>query len=180
MPNWYYAIDDDQFGPVAEEDIQRMIASGELHGNDLLWQAGMTDWVEVQEVFPSAAAAAGPAAPLQPEGVDVTQPSPPETFKPVTERQVRRMPDATPVGGTQVRVHPLAILSVVLAVASLFVCVSAIPAVIVGHMALAQINREPERYEGKSVAIVGLVLGYLFLLPLALLFILMFLALLAG
>jgi len=178
MSNWYYAIDEDQFGPVGEEDIHRMIASGELHGDDLLWRAGMSEWAEVEEVFPGAAVALGPEAPPQPG--DASGDQAPEVFAPVTERGVRPALGEKPVAGALGQVHPLAILSVVLAIASLFVCVTAIPAVIVGHMAVAQINREPERYEGKPVAIVGLVLGYLFLVPLVFVVFVMFLTLLAG
>jgi general secretion pathway protein G len=36
-----------------------------------------------------------------------------------------------------------------------------LPAIICGHMALSRINRSPELYRGRGLAITGLVLGYL-------------------
>jgi len=55
----------------------------------------------------------------------------------------------------------LATVSMVLGLVSPFICgTTAIPAVITGHMALSRIKRD--NLEGQSQAIVGLVMGYLF------------------
>ncbi len=44
-----------------------------------------------------------------------------------------------------------------------FSCLTAIPAVIMGHIALGQIKREPQKFTGSGMAIAGLVFGYFFL-----------------
>ena len=110
MSNWYYLVDEEQHGPVGEEDIQRMMASGELRPDDLLWQAGMSDWIEVREAFPAQARVPGITG--LPGGLEAVEPapgaggqaagsappgSPAPVFMPVTERGMRQMPSAPSV-----------------------------------------------------------------------------------
>ena len=183
MSNWYYVIDDEQHGPVGEEDIQRMVTTGELQPDDLLWQAGMPDWLEVSLVFPSLAGApAGAEGILEPERAysaphEMAESVPwkedkfeddgtpheasAQTFMPVTDRGEPRT-TATPTVALDMRqVHPLALGSIILAIAGLVFCgLTSIPAVILGHMALSRIKREPERYGGQPLAVAGLVVGY--------------------
>lgn len=64
------------------------------------------------------------------------------------------------------RTNPLAIASLVLSLASFLTAVSAIGGVITGHIALHQIKRSGEG--GTAMAIVGLVVGYVFVAFLAL------------
>jgi len=164
MANWYYLIGDDQHGPVGEEDIQRMLASGELRPADMLWQAGMPDWLEVSKVFPSYGheggaveenvyasegasapweqAEAGPSPVTGPSGQGGLQPEAGPYHMPTTERNVRAMPGEVPM----VQIEPLALGSIILAIASPALCaLTSIPAVVLGHMALARIKREPGR-----------------------------------
>jgi Domain of unknown function (DUF4190) len=56
-----------------------------------------------------------------------------------------------------------AIASLTLGIACLCTGRCAIPAVICGHIALAQINRSGGMQQGRGMAIAGLVLGYIFL-----------------
>lgn len=44
MANWFYAIEEEQLGPVAPAEIERLIASGEITANTLIWKTGMNDW----------------------------------------------------------------------------------------------------------------------------------------
>ena len=64
--------------------------------------------------------------------------------------------------GNQPTNEPLAIWSFVLALLSLFCCggLTAIPAVICGHLALSRIGK-PARKAGRGLAIAGLIIGYL-------------------
>ena len=41
---------------------------------------------------------------------------------------------------------------------------TALPGVIIGHMDLSRIKKQPNEYEGKGMAITGLVLSYLWLI----------------
>jgi ABC-type phosphate transport system permease subunit len=56
----------------------------------------------------------------------------------------------------------MAILSLVMAVAGFASCgLTAIPAVVFGHIGLHQMNRAQPPEQGKGLAVAGLVLGYL-------------------
>ena len=79
--------------------------------------------------------------------------------------------DKTPINYAPVKNNTLAITSLILGVLSVFLSIfTAIPGVITGHMAISRIRKAPNDYEGKGMAITGLVLSYL-LLILSLLFI---------
>ena len=57
---------------------------------------------------------------------------------------------------------PLAVISLVCGILTLMVGLPAsLPAIITGHIARRQIRREPDRYEGDTLALIGLVLGYI-------------------
>lgn len=47
---WYYAIDDQQQGPVSLDELKGMIARGELDSDSLVWQDGMNDWVPIGSI----------------------------------------------------------------------------------------------------------------------------------
>jgi uncharacterized RDD family membrane protein YckC len=61
-PDWYYALNNQQHGPVPVETIQQMLAGGQLHGGDLLWREGMAQWTAAGAIEDFAALA--PPAPL--------------------------------------------------------------------------------------------------------------------
>ena len=61
--------------------------------------------------------------------------------------------------------NTLAITSLILGILSIFLSLlTAIPGVITGHMALSKIKKAPNDYEGKGMAIIGLILNYFFLI----------------
>lgn len=63
--DWFYSVADTRQGPVTEDDLKRLAATGQLKPSDLVWQDGMPDWVEARTVpalFPAAR-----AEPLPPE-----------------------------------------------------------------------------------------------------------------
>lgn len=57
---------------------------------------------------------------------------------------------------------PLAIWSLILGIVSIVLCgpISAIPAIICGHMARARVKAEPEKWSGEGMALAGLIMGY--------------------
>lgn len=61
---WYYSKNNQQKGPVSEQELKRMALSGELRPSDLVWSQGMSSWVAAQSVamlYPQGASpAAGP------------------------------------------------------------------------------------------------------------------------
>ena len=66
MPLWYYAKNDRQNGPIDEDELRSLIASGEIRTTDEVWCDGMTDWQpagELSELFPDKAQSERPVAP---------------------------------------------------------------------------------------------------------------------
>ncbi len=60
---WYYAIDGQRLGPVPHAELERLLQSGALRGDALLWRQGMDQWktlAEVKERDPGMFAAEGP------------------------------------------------------------------------------------------------------------------------
>ena len=64
--NYHVAQNGQQLGELSEEQIQQMLASGQLSAQDLCWREGMDGWKSVGEVFaaavPAAAAVRNPYA----------------------------------------------------------------------------------------------------------------------
>lgn len=47
---WYYAEGDRQKGPVAADELKRLVVLGRVKPTDLVWQPGMDDWVAAQSI----------------------------------------------------------------------------------------------------------------------------------
>jgi hypothetical protein len=47
---WYFAIGDEERGPVTEHQIRALIGTGNLKPDDLVWKEGLDDWVPAGEV----------------------------------------------------------------------------------------------------------------------------------
>src|SRR5438105_2864977 len=77
---WYLARDGQQFGPLSEAELAKLIELGHLQPNDLLWREGFPDWRPAMVVFPPRRPAAQRTAPPsqagQPGGL---RPSPDRT-----------------------------------------------------------------------------------------------------
>ncbi len=62
---WYYARNDQQFGPVSASELKQLADAGRLSPDDLLWREGMESWataVNLRGLFsPEATAPAGSA-----------------------------------------------------------------------------------------------------------------------
>lgn len=68
-PGWYYAKDDQQFGPVTAAQLKQLAATGELSSDCRVWRDGMKEWKLVSDV-------PGLAAVLKPDPVPSVAPSP--------------------------------------------------------------------------------------------------------
>lgn len=142
MPQWYYGSPAGQTGPVGDDEIRALIASGAVAAETLVWRDGMQDWTPMRMV---------------PElnGYPVNPYQAPYQMVPAY------YPQPIPNSG-------LAIASMVCGIVGYctcyFVIVLAIPAVICGHLALSQIKNSPTPLGGRGMAIAGLILGYLAIL----------------
>jgi uncharacterized protein DUF4339 len=75
-PQWFLARDGQQFGPISEAEMAKLVELGHLQPTDLLWRDGFPDWRPALVVFPPL----GPALPsgsiLSPrEPADAARPS---------------------------------------------------------------------------------------------------------
>lgn len=64
MEQWYYAKAGQQHGPVGIEELRGLIASGAINpASDLVWNAGMKDWLPAAQIPVLVGAAASPRPP---------------------------------------------------------------------------------------------------------------------
>ncbi len=49
-PVWFYVVGEEQCGPVTLIELRGMIAGNQLVLDDLVWKAGMADWVTIHDV----------------------------------------------------------------------------------------------------------------------------------
>ena len=50
MADWYFIQDDRQVRPVALEQLQQAVSTGQVLPTDLVWHSGMADWLPVKKV----------------------------------------------------------------------------------------------------------------------------------
>ncbi|TLD68181.1 DUF4190 domain-containing protein [Phragmitibacter flavus] len=139
---------DQQLGRFSGEEVREGLESGQFLETDLAWCEGMDGWRPVREVvglpvsLPQVAALQGTILP------------------PVTTSDGHVGMGVMPMPGT-------AIASLVLGLLPFLACgvgvVLAVPGVICGHMALKAIDAPGARYEGRGVALAGLILNYVWL-----------------
>jgi hypothetical protein len=137
MNQWYYGSQGQQIGPVVEAELRRLIGTGVITRETMVWREGMAEWRMLAEV----------AELLAPQVAGMGAMSYPQAY-----------PNMVPNSG-------LAIASMCCGIASLIFCyvnaLAGIPAVICGHMALKKIRESEWPIGGRGMAIAGLVTGYL-------------------
>jgi len=52
---WYYALGNERQGPIDDAALDRLIATGVVKSDTLVWRAGMADWQPLAQARPSAA-----------------------------------------------------------------------------------------------------------------------------
>lgn len=132
---WYYGEAGLQAGPVSEDRLGELIASGRIGPGTMLWREGMTHWLPLSHV-----SAQGELPMVPPHsGYNLLQP--------------------TTTSGLAITSLVCGIIGLI----SCFILLG-IPAVICGHMALSQIANSRSLVVGRGMAIAGLVCGYLCIL----------------
>jgi len=132
--SWYYTRDGREAGPVAFAHLQFLVANGELGFRDFVWNDGMPSWAEVRNV--------------------------PGLLAVSTSRSAAAEREETPA-----ETSPLAVTSFMFGLlgTSLLFFLGSIAAVVLGHIALKQIDESRGRLAGRGLALSGLVLGYVVL-----------------
>jgi len=49
---WYYALGNERQGPIDDAALDRLIATGVVTADTLVWKAGMTDWQPLAQARP--------------------------------------------------------------------------------------------------------------------------------
>lgn len=154
--NYHIARDGTQLGTFTLDQVRDGLANGSIQSTDLAWAEGMDDWkpVGALNILPAGAPPAVPEVPAIPAvpPVPAAIPSRPASLP--------NQPPAQVISGTETCGQ--ATTSMILGLLSCALsCLTAIPAVIFGHIALNKIGKSGGRLSGRGMAITGLVLGYL-------------------
>jgi hypothetical protein len=123
------------------DEVRQLWRSGVLDRDSLYWEQGMADWQPVEALTAGAGSRALQTAPAN------------KPLAPVTP-SLALPPGVASTSG-------LAIASAVLGATGLMIGITAIPAIICGHMARREIRLSQNRLEGDGLAIAGLVMGYI-------------------
>lgn len=67
--NWYYSENNEQRGPIPENEFDFLVRAGKITPDTMVWREGMTDWQPWREVRPEE-----PAGPVPPPIGGATQP----------------------------------------------------------------------------------------------------------
>jgi len=163
---WYYEQAGSSVGPVGEAELLAKLSSAELPPNTLVWREGLADWREAHVAFPAFAQEQTSVPPRQPPApVVATGSTAPKPAGPLNPYQT---PTSQPevYNNQLLQTSTLAVTSLVLGMLSLFLSilclfgvVSAVPAVICGHLAIKEVNNG--QVQGKGLALAGLICGYL-------------------
>ncbi len=112
---WYLARDGQQFGPLSETELNKLVELGHLRADDLLWRDGLPDWRPAQTVLPALAPKPEPqmappappvALPLQPEPPRVAQPAPHAQYP---HREPIHHPHPQPIARPEPAIDPAAL-----------------------------------------------------------------------
>ncbi len=52
--SWYYASNQQQLGPLTDEELNQKMSGGEINGSTLVWKEGMSDWKPLSEARSAA------------------------------------------------------------------------------------------------------------------------------
>ena len=98
-PEWFYAWQQQQYGPVPEAQLRRLLQNGELTDAVLVWREGLTAWITAVEAGLSA-----PLAAMTPEDIARTSPGwhyslQGQVFGPVSEQELQELAAQGTVSG---------------------------------------------------------------------------------
>lgn len=73
---WYYARNEQQFGPVSAAELKQLADSGRLSPDDLLWREGMESWATAVNLHGLFSSEATSNTPIPPRSVAIAPPAP--------------------------------------------------------------------------------------------------------
>ncbi len=149
--HWHYTRAGAQQGPVPWEQLQSLAASGQLQLNDLVWNAGMSQWAPAASV-PCLIAAPPPLPGYAPPPIAYYAPGRAPAGPSLGQDAGMRL--LLPVGrsGWAIAAGYLGLFSVLILPAPI--------AIIISIIAILDIKKHPDRH-GMGRAIFGLIMGVL-------------------
>jgi hypothetical protein len=147
---YYVSRNGVQQGPHSIEQINSLLAAGQLGGTDLAWQEGMAQWEPLSRI-PGVGAAGSP-------------PPMPGAYSPPMSNVAPQMgiaqgPPRT--SGMAIASMVLGILCIILFFTHVFALIMGLLAVIFGHVSRGTIRRSRGNIGGGGMALAGLVTGYI-------------------
>jgi len=138
-----------QTGPHTVDEVRSLIASGEITAASPAWYPGLGDWITVAEL---------------PEAKNIfahfqQQSTPSPRLEESQQQSTQARPSSAPARSG------LAIASMITGIASILGwALTAIPAIIMGHIARRRIKNSDGHLQGSGMALTGLICGYFFLI----------------
>jgi len=141
----YIHRNNQQLGPYTEDEIKAQLASGAISQQDNVWWEGQTNWM-----------------PLGQSPLATTLIPAPRLTPSVVPNPLAGTPSAPHLNSNIPKTSQTAIWALVCGCCSILCSLlTSIPAIILGHMALAETKRDPQ-IQGRGMAIAGTILGYVF------------------
>lgn len=164
---WYYAQNNQQQGPVSLQAIQDLLRGGQLQSHDLVWRAGMGNWMPASQV-PEVSGAVQPAPQAggwqqQSQGSYPAQPQPyynPPGYPPGGYGAPQYADPSLAYAVAPKSYNGLAVTSFVLSLVGLVVCgfVLGIVSIVLGAVALNGMKTSGNN-QGKGLSIAGIIIG---------------------
>ena len=60
--DWYYTLNEQQQGPVTQEQLSGLLQDGTINAETMLWREGMADWKPISAALPELVGGAAPSA----------------------------------------------------------------------------------------------------------------------
>ena len=96
---WYYALGNERQGPIDDAALDRLIATGVVTPDTLVWRAGMADWQPLAQVRPRVTPIPAPVVPPPPAALPPTPSSAEPSTQPRFGTPVTPAPTPTPSPG---------------------------------------------------------------------------------
>jgi len=152
-PLHYLLIDNQQTGPYTLSQLKAMWETGIVSATTLFWKEGQAAWEPLLKI----------SFLLDPPHSSFHQNPPQQPASPLSAYQS----DRNTRTNERQETSSLAISSLILGCLGFLLGITALPAVICGHMSLGHIKRAAGSLTGRGMAIAGIVMGYLALIVLA-------------
>jgi len=164
---WYYSVDSSRQepeGPVTIAVLQGLARDGAIDQTAKIWKKDWPDWRDAAEVGPLAEH--WPSEPAEPvdgpkKGSGTSEPMGSDSPRTSTSGLSSLILGLTSImfAGGNIASFVFKQWSLLIVMGLVFLLTS-ILAVVLGHLSLATIKRQPEQWTGRGVALAGLILGY--------------------